>query len=106
MRRPRRALIAEQGIVRVELTMAELQAAAAAQISRESGRLGAGEQVFADALARFGLAGGEPGACGRNLCLRADGRVEELPGRATVALAPGDRLRIETPGGGGHGKPG
>ena len=51
--------------------------------------------------APFGLAGGEPGARGRNLCVRADGRVEELPGRATVALAPGDRLRIETPGGGG-----
>jgi 5-oxoprolinase (ATP-hydrolysing) len=56
-------------------------------------------------LAPFGLAGGEPGARGRNLCLRADGRVEELPGRATVALAPGDRLRIETPGGGGYGEP-
>jgi 5-oxoprolinase (ATP-hydrolysing) len=55
------------------------------------------------ATAPFGLAGGAPGAPGRNLCLRADGRVEELPGRATVALAPGDRLRIETPGGGGYG---
>ena len=53
--------------------------------------------------APFGLAGGEPGAKGRNLCLRADGRAEELPGRATVRLAPGDRLRIETPGGGGWG---
>jgi 5-oxoprolinase (ATP-hydrolysing) len=55
------------------------------------------------ATAPFGLAGGAPGAPGRNLCLRADGRVEELPGRATVALAKGDRLRIETPGGGGYG---
>jgi 5-oxoprolinase (ATP-hydrolysing) len=58
------------------------------------------------ATAPFGLAGGRPGARGRNLCLRADGRVEELPGRATVVLAPGDRLRIETPGGGGYGDPG
>jgi 5-oxoprolinase (ATP-hydrolysing) len=57
------------------------------------------------ARAPFGLAGGAPGARGRNLCLRADGRVEELPGRANVALAPGDRLRIETPGGGGYGAP-
>jgi 5-oxoprolinase (ATP-hydrolysing) len=55
------------------------------------------------ATAPFGLAGGAPGAPGRNLCLRADGRVEELPGHATVALAAGDRLRIETPGGGGYG---
>jgi 5-oxoprolinase (ATP-hydrolysing) len=57
------------------------------------------------ATAPFGLTGGAPGARGRNLCLRADGRVEELPGRATVALARGDRLRIETPGGGGYGTP-
>ncbi len=54
-------------------------------------------------LAPFGLAGGEPGARGRNLRVRVDGSVEELPGRATVALAPGERLRIETPGGGGWG---
>jgi 5-oxoprolinase (ATP-hydrolysing) len=58
------------------------------------------------ATAPFGLAGGAPGARGRNLCLRADGSEQELPGRATVALAPGDRLRIETPGGGGYGAPG
>jgi 5-oxoprolinase (ATP-hydrolysing) len=57
------------------------------------------------ARAPFGLAGGQPGAKGRNLCLRADGRVEELAGRATVRLAAGDRLRIETPGGGGWGVP-
>jgi 5-oxoprolinase (ATP-hydrolysing) len=57
------------------------------------------------ARAPFGLAGGAPGAKGRNLCLRADGRVEALPGHATVRLAPGDRLRIETPGGGGYGAP-
>jgi 5-oxoprolinase (ATP-hydrolysing) len=55
--------------------------------------------------APFGLAGGAPGARGRNLCLRADGSIEELPGHATVALAQGDRLRIETPGGGGWGTP-
>jgi N-methylhydantoinase B/oxoprolinase/acetone carboxylase alpha subunit len=37
--------------------------------------------------------------------LRASGARERLPGRATVSLAPGDRLRIETPGGGGWGSP-
>jgi N-methylhydantoinase B len=47
-----------------------------------------------------GAAGGEPGLPGRNLL---DGR--ELPAKASGELAPGQRLRIETPGGGGYGKP-
>ena len=47
-----------------------------------------------------GADGGLPGALGRNLL---NGR--ELPPKASGALAPGDRLRIETPGGGGHGEP-
>ena len=51
--------------------------------------------------APFGLAGGEPGAPGRNL---HNGR--EVPGRARLRCAPGDRIRIETPGGGGHGPAG
>ncbi|MGH2761838.1 MAG: hydantoinase B/oxoprolinase family protein, partial [Thermoleophilaceae bacterium] len=46
-----------------------------------------------------GAGGGEPGAPGRNL-LNGD----ELPGKASGRLGPGDRLRIETPGGGGHGE--
>jgi N-methylhydantoinase B len=45
-----------------------------------------------------GAAGGEPGAPGRNLL---DG--EELPPKASGSLRPGQRLRIETPGGGGFG---
>jgi N-methylhydantoinase B len=45
-----------------------------------------------------GAAGGQPGACGRNLL---DG--EELPAKAIGRLEPGQRLRIETPGGGGYG---
>jgi N-methylhydantoinase B len=45
-----------------------------------------------------GADGGEPGARGRNLL---DG--EELEPKATGRLDPGQRLRIETPGGGGHG---
>ncbi|HEX8646841.1 MAG TPA: hydantoinase B/oxoprolinase family protein [Thermoleophilaceae bacterium] len=48
-----------------------------------------------------GADGGEPGACGRNL---VDG--EELPPKALGTLRPGQRLRIETPGGGGHGRAG
>jgi 5-oxoprolinase (ATP-hydrolysing) len=53
--------------------------------------------------APWGAAGGGPGARGENWCLRASGARERLPGRATVALGPGDRLRVETPGGGGWG---
>ena len=45
-----------------------------------------------------GRDGGEDGAPGRN---RQDG--EPLPGKCEGKLAPGERLRIETPGGGGHG---
>ncbi len=56
-------------------------------------------------VAPFGLAGGQPGATGRNWVQRADGRVENLPGTAQVAMQPGDALIIETPGGGGYGAP-
>ena len=45
-----------------------------------------------------GADGGEPGERGRNLV-----NGEEVPGKTSGTLAPGDRLRIETPGGGGHG---
>ena len=45
-----------------------------------------------------GAAGGADGATGRNLVA---GR--EVPGKVAGVLAPGDTLRIETPGGGGHG---
>jgi len=55
--------------------------------------------------APFGMAGGEPGAKGRNLVLRADGRVEELGHIGKVDMAAGDVFVIETPGGGGYGAP-
>ncbi|ALK97260.1 5-oxoprolinase [Massilia sp. WF1] len=55
--------------------------------------------------APFGMAGGEPGAKGRNLVLRADGSVEELGHIGKVGMEPGDVFVIETPGGGGYGKP-
>jgi 5-oxoprolinase (ATP-hydrolysing) len=52
----------------------------------------------------YGTAGGLPGKGGRNRLLRADGREEELPPVAMAAVGSGDRLIIETPGGGGYGK--
>jgi len=52
-----------------------------------------------------GLEGGGAGAAGRNTVLRADGMVVELTGRAQVEMEPGDALRVETPGGGGYGRP-
>ncbi len=57
------------------------------------------------AVAPWGLAGGQAGAPGRNLLLRANGINEELASKFTRRLAAGDRLRIETPGGGGWGAP-
>jgi 5-oxoprolinase (ATP-hydrolysing) len=51
----------------------------------------------------FGLAGGSPGAPGRNLLVRGGVVETELAGRAAFEARPGDVLRIETPGGGGFG---
>jgi N-methylhydantoinase B/oxoprolinase/acetone carboxylase alpha subunit len=57
------------------------------------------------ASAPWGLAGGEPGAVGENSWLRGgdEARAEPLPDKCTVQLAPGDVLRVRTPGGGGWG---
>jgi N-methylhydantoinase B len=52
-----------------------------------------------------GAEGGEPGLPGRDALIGIDGTSERLPGKATGTLALGERLRIETPGGGGHGRP-
>jgi 5-oxoprolinase (ATP-hydrolysing) len=54
--------------------------------------------------APFGMAGGEPGAVGRNLVRRADGRVEQLGHIGKTEMAAGDTFIIETPGGGGYGE--
>ena len=51
----------------------------------------------------FGMAGGAPGALGRNWVERATGSVEELGGAERVEMKPGDVFVIETPGGGGYG---
>ncbi len=52
----------------------------------------------------YGLLGGEPGQPGRNLIIRrGSARAEQLGPTAFLRVAPGDVLRIETPGGGGYG---
>ena len=56
-------------------------------------------------VAPFGLAGGDPGAPGSAQLTRADGTVESLAGCVQLAVSPGDRLLIATPGGGGWGSP-
>jgi N-methylhydantoinase B/oxoprolinase/acetone carboxylase alpha subunit len=50
----------------------------------------------------YGARGGAPGGVGRNTLIR-DGREESLPGKFERRFLAGDRLRIETPGGGGFG---
>lgn len=63
--------------------------------------------VFAWSMTRHddpppGVAGGEPGAVGRVSLVRR-GRSRVLGARGRIELIPGDVVRIETPGGGGHG---
>jgi N-methylhydantoinase B len=50
----------------------------------------------------YGLAGGMHGRPGRNMVWQA-GKWRIFPGKARFLVAPGARLAIETPGGGGHG---
>jgi N-methylhydantoinase B len=52
--------------------------------------------------APYGLAGGEPGARGENW-LAHEGVRTRLPGKVTLRLLSGEKVTIETPGGGGHG---
>ncbi|KAG7369030.1 hydantoinase B/oxoprolinase-domain containing protein [Nitzschia inconspicua] len=54
-------------------------------------------------LQPFGMEGGEPGACGRNLLIRNNGVVVNMGGRCSADWHKGERLRIETPGAGGYG---
>lgn len=54
----------------------------------------------------YGMAGGQPGALGANRLIRADGSETQLGGIAQLEVAAGDILVVETPGGGGFGKPG
>jgi N-methylhydantoinase B len=63
--------------------------------------------LLADRRSRgpWGLNGGADGAAGKATIVRQDGSLESLPGKFSTRLRKGDRIRIETPGGGGWGKP-
>jgi N-methylhydantoinase B len=53
--------------------------------------------------APYGLQGGQPGQPGANRLI-AQGVETDLGAKATVRVQPGDRLVVETPGGGGWGQ--
>lgn len=54
-------------------------------------------------MAPQGAEGGGEGAPGRQVLIRKDGTEEELPGIASFEVMAGDRIVMETPGGGGWG---
>jgi 5-oxoprolinase (ATP-hydrolysing) len=56
-------------------------------------------------IAPYGMAGGRPGALGRNWVQRADGTAVPMHGCDSVTVGAGDLFIIETPGGGGYGAP-
>lgn len=52
----------------------------------------------------WGLNGGGPGAKGEDWLVKRSGAIEKLPGKVTLDVRAGDRLRLLTPGGGGWGR--
>ena len=52
----------------------------------------------------WGLRGGQEGAVGQAAIVRQHGSATTLPGKFNTRLSKGDKIRIETPGGGGWGK--
>jgi N-methylhydantoinase B len=61
-----------------------------------------GERHFCPAA---GSQGGEPGAPAHSVIRRAGGAEEVVPSKQVTLLRPGDRLIVETAGGGGYGDP-
>jgi len=55
-------------------------------------------------LQPYGLNGGEPAMTGKNLLVKKDGVVLNIGAKRSGSLNVGERLVIETPGGGGYGK--
>ncbi|MBV9017720.1 MAG: hydantoinase B/oxoprolinase family protein [Alphaproteobacteria bacterium] len=56
-------------------------------------------------LAPYGLQGGADGKPGHNYVVTKDGAIRDEPGKASLSLAPGEIVVVETPGGGGWGAP-
>ncbi|MGH9968148.1 MAG: hydantoinase B/oxoprolinase family protein [Pyrinomonadaceae bacterium] len=56
-------------------------------------------------FAPYGLSGGEEGTLGRDSII-SDSNARRINAKGSWELKAGDRVRIETPGGGGHGKSG
>jgi N-methylhydantoinase B len=52
----------------------------------------------------WGLAGGADGAPGKTFITRHNGSIEPMPGKFSTRLRKGERITIETPGGGGWGR--
>jgi len=52
----------------------------------------------------WGLQGGRAGAAATAVVIRKKGQECSIPGKFSLRLSAGDRVRIETPGGGGWGK--
>jgi len=67
---------------------------------------GAKATILSDRRARgpYGLQGGQPGQPGANTLVRR-GKRTTIPAKTEFQAEPGDVLRIETPGGGGYGRP-
>ena len=61
--------------------------------------------LLADRRSRgpWGLAGSADGAPGKAFIVRCDGSTDEMPGKFSTRLRKGERVRIESPGGGGWG---
>jgi N-methylhydantoinase B len=51
----------------------------------------------------YGLNGGNEGMPGRNVVIRRDGSEASIPAKGSMRLRRGERIRIESPGGGGWG---
>ena len=62
--------------------------------------------LLADRRSRgpWGLQGGEDGAPGKAFVTRRDGSVELMPAKFSIRLLAGEKITIESPGGGGWGK--
>jgi N-methylhydantoinase B len=62
--------------------------------------------LLADRRSRgpWGLSGGSEGAAGKATIVRGDRALEPMPGKFSARLRKGERIRIETPGGGGWGQ--